>query len=176
MHIYMNNLDYSEISSAQHWEHSDQLKGACLQRAGLGVLDDRGAVRLGFEPAAMPTQRVESSTIKVAKLCTANPLSVWRWDFFWRAPAEGSAGGYRVAVGACLGERLIVEEQWRPGSAQVPLNVVGEQAEEDMGAYPVFTAVVDRADAQIQALECAKGALDLGKVLVAAHAVLGGEP
>lgn len=53
-------------------------------------------------------QWVESSTIKVAKLCTANPLSVWRWDFFWRAPAEGSTGatGSRWTRASVGGQRL----------------------------------------------------------------------
>jgi hypothetical protein len=70
--------------------------------------------------------------------------------------AGGVALGLRLARGrlraACLGDRVgalgrlfVVEEQRLPGAAQVPAEVVGERAEEDVRLDAVLEPVVDRA-------------------------------
>src|SRR5262249_34906999 len=62
---------------------------------------------------------------------------------------------------------FVVEEQWLPGLAQVPGEVVGERAEEDVRFDAVFEAVVDRAQLE-WAFEGAEGALDLFELFVGA--------
>ena len=59
--------------------------------------------------------------------------------------------------------------------AEVPFEVVGEQAEEGVGADAVFAAVADRADLELGALEGAEGAFGVGELLVGADDVGGGE-
>ena len=77
---------------------------------------------------------------------------------------------HRIARG--LGLLIGVgEHQLAPGLAHVPLDVVGEHAQEDVRAHPIGGAVVDRAHLQIDRLERAERALDVGQRLVVAHAV-----
>ena len=55
------------------------------------------------------------------------------------------AGATGVAGAPGVGQGLVVEQQRRPGAAQVPFQVAGEQAEEQMRADPAFLAVADGA-------------------------------
>ncbi len=52
---------------------------------------------------------------------------------------------------------LVVEQQGLQSLAQVPFDVVGAQAQEDVGAAPGLGAVVDGADLQVHALQAAVG-------------------
>ena len=63
---------------------------------------------------------------------------------------------------------FIVKEQTCPGFAKVPLHVVGQHAEEQMGLHAIFQPVMDGADLQIHTLEATKGSFDLGQFLVGA--------
>ena len=55
----------------------------------------------------------------------------------------------------------------------MPFDVAGEHAQKDMGAHPRRQPVVDRAEVQIDGLQAAKGALDMGEVLVGADDPVG---
>ena len=95
----------------------------------------------------------------------------------WLAALANAACG---ALGRChriaRGLGLLVgvgKHQFAPGLAHVPLDVVGEHAQEDMRAHPIGQTVVDRAHLQIDGLERTEGALDVGERLVVAHAVGG---
>jgi len=70
-----------------------------------------------------------------------------------------------------LGPLLVAEQERRPGPLEVPLDVVGEQAEKDVGPDPRLGPVVDRADLQVDRLEAPEGALDPGQELVRADDV-----
>ena len=65
----------------------------------------------------------------------------------------------------------IGKHQFAPGFAHVPLEVVGEHAQEDVRAHPIGCAVMDGAHLQIDGLERTEGALDVGQRLVVTHAV-----
>jgi hypothetical protein len=108
--------------------------------------------------------RVESSVSSVAS----------EWQL-----AGGGAFGAGLALGgrgaARLGDRiglgrgaLVGEKQLGPGLAQVPGEVVGERAEEDVRLDAVLEAVVDGTQLE-RALELAEGALNLLELLVGAH-------
>lgn len=73
-----------------------------------------------------------------------------------------------IALGLCR-LLLVGKEQLTPGLAQVPFGVVGEHAQEDAGPHPMLEPVVNRTDLQINRLQRAKCALDLGLPLVVAH-------
>lgn len=49
-----------------------------------------------------------------------------------------------------LREFLVVEEEWRQGSAHVPLQVVGEHAEEDVSSDATLGSVVNGTHEQIE--------------------------
>jgi hypothetical protein len=53
--------------------------------------------------------------------------------------------------------------------SHVPLDVVGEHAQKDVGPHPILQSMVDRADLQIDRFQGAKRPLHLGEPLVAAH-------
>ena len=76
-------------------------------------------------------------------------------------------GGQRLAhrIGR-HGRLLVFEQQWRPGFAQMPFDVVGKHRQQDMCAYTSFKIVANRLDFQIDAFERAKSALHARELFV----------
>src|SRR4029077_7171735 len=68
-----------------------------------------------------------------------------------------------------LGWVFVGECHWRPGLAQVPDEVAGEQADQHVGFDAVLEAVVDGSQVQVVGLDDAEVAFDVGEVLVAFH-------
>ena len=95
--------------------------------------------------------------------------------FFRRADSEARAG----ATGSPLpvhGQLLVLEQQRLPRLAQVPLHVVGQQAEQDVRPHSVGRAVVDRAHQEVDPLEAPERLLHQGQSLVRPHPVGGRQP
>ena len=87
----------------------------------------------------------------------------------------GGALGRRDRVARVLGVLVLVGEEERTQRLlHVPLDVVGEHAQEDVGAHAILVVVVDRAHLEVDGLEGAKRALDLREQLVVAHRVVRG--
>jgi hypothetical protein len=111
--------------------------------------------------------RVESSVSRVASEWQGSPAVVR----LVLGLALGGGGAARLGDRVRLGRRLLVVEQQRlPGLAQVPGEVVGEHAEEDVGIDALLEPVEDGAQLE-PALERTEGALDLLELLVGAHDV-----
>ena len=88
---------------------------------------------------------------------------------------RGTGGGDgRGSGGLGRGGIVVVEEQRRERAAHVPLDVVGEHAEEDVGPDPAFEAVVDRAHLEIHGLVAAERPLDAAQALVGPDRLFGG--
>ena len=68
---------------------------------------------------------------------------------------------------------VVVEEQRGEGASHVPLDVIGEHAEEDVGPHAPLEAVVDGTDLEVDALEASEGALHAAEALVGADHVPG---
>lgn len=64
---------------------------------------------------------------------------------------------------------MIHEQERCQRLAQVPDDVVGQHAQEDMRAHAAGQAVVDRADLESDRLEGAEGAFHTGQALVGEH-------
>ena len=64
----------------------------------------------------------------------------------------------------------IVIEHRREALAHVPFDMIGEHAQADVGAHARSGPMEDRSDLQIDGLDAADGALDLGQALVGPHA------
>ena len=62
-----------------------------------------------------------------------------------------------------------MEEERRQGVAQMPFDVIGEHAEEDMGAHAVCRPVSDRPDVEIDGFQGPEGAFDTGEILIGLH-------
>ena len=74
----------------------------------------------------------------------------------------GRAFGRRHRVTGGLGRLILIgEEQFPPGLAHMPLNVVGEHAEEDVGPHSVTQTMVDGTDLEVDGLQGTKRAFDL---------------
>ena len=78
---------------------------------------------------------------------------------------------HRRALGA--GGIMVVEEQGSETLTHLPFNVVGEHAQQDMGAHPFGGAVVNRPDLEVHGLEASEGALDPVEALVGVHGPVG---
>ena len=81
----------------------------------------------------------------------------------------GEAAGDRSAFATrALAERLggllvgVVVEHGGQALAHVPFEIIGEHAEEDVGAHAVFEPVVDRPDMEVEGLDRPDGVLDPG--------------
>ena len=75
----------------------------------------------------------------------------------------GAFGGGHGIAGR-LGRLVFVgEEELAPGFAQVPLDVVGEHAQKEVGPDAIGQAVMNRADLEIHRLQGAEGAFDPGR-------------
>ncbi len=107
--------------------------------AGFGVV-----VIWKVEPRLLPTRAsqvlrtmVESSARSVRKLWTGEPSLSVRVATFSSAASERSAGGDRIAMFFAL-QILVGKQQLAPGLAHVPLDIVGEHAQEDVRAHAAF--------------------------------------
>ena len=111
--------------------------------------------------------RVESSVSRVASEWQGSPAVVRLvWVLRLAAVERLALATGSGWVGGCSS----VEQQRLPGPAQVPGEVVGEHAEEDVGLDVLLEPVVDGAQLE-PALERTEGALDLLELLVGAHDV-----
>jgi hypothetical protein len=107
----------------------------------------------------VPTTRIvlrvrsASAESRSRKLWQGKPVAV----AFGLRLALGLGGAGGPGRGVWLGGGVfVVEEQLGPGLAQVPLEVVGEHAEQDVGAHAVLEPVVDRAGQEVEALSVRK--------------------
>ena len=78
---------------------------------------------------------------------------------------EGGVRALAGATGSALGRSSVAEQQRRPGTLEVPADVVGEHAQEDVRADPALRPVVDRADREVDRLERAEVPLDRARRL-----------
>ncbi len=88
---------------------------------------------------------------------------------------RGLGGRDRIASCTLDVEFFVVEEQRSERLAHVPLDVVGEHAQEDVSSDVVLGAVVNGPHQQVHALQAAEGSFDEGQALVLAHGVCGRE-
>ena len=79
----------------------------------------------------------------------------------WR---DRVARGLRVVIG-------VGECQRTPTPAHVPLDVVGQHAEDKRSAHPIGRAMVDRARHEVDAFDGVEHALDVAQRLLVAHAL-----
>src|SRR5271157_2222572 len=66
-----------------------------------------------------------------------------------------------------------MEEERRQLLAHMPFDVIGEHAQEDVGAHSVLVPVTDRTDIEIDGLHAAEGAFDAGQILVGLNGFFG---
>src|SRR5215467_12351145 len=88
----------------------------------------------------------------------------------WRGLSRGDDRGALAGGGSGI---VVIEQHGSQALAHVPFDMAGEHAQEDMGAHPRRQPVVDWAEVQIDGLQAAEGALDMGKVLVGTDNALG---
>ena len=77
---------------------------------------------------------------------------------------QGALGafGWRHGVPRCLGLLVFIgEEQRAPSFDHMPLDVVGEHGEEDVGADAALQAMSDGPDHQVNTFETAEGPFDI---------------
>ena len=122
--------------------------------------------------------KVRSPTVMVLRVRVARWSSRPRKLRTGRSVVGGVAGGLALGVGgAGGGGDRVVPGRWvfvgvgqrGQGAAQVPGQVLGEHADQHVGADPVGQVVVDRAQVQVVGLDVAEVAFDVGELLVGAR-------
>jgi len=76
-----------------------------------------------------------------------------------RSRFEGGTGGGLLGgdhILARFRRLVVVKEHWSQRLAHVPLDVIGEHAQEDMGSHAILVAVVDGAHLQIDGLDASE--------------------
>src|SRR5208283_1923073 len=81
---------------------------------------------------------------------------------------SGGAPGrsHRLALARLVRRSFVCEEERLPGFSQMPLHVISQHGEEDMGLHAALKPVTDRADLKVHALERAEGAFHFGQAFV----------
>ena len=74
-------------------------------------------------------------------------------------------GHGREALGLGRVALVVVEQHRRERPAHVPFEMIGQHAEENMGAHARADPVMDRADLDVDGLQAAEGALDTARLL-----------
>ena len=134
---------FSAFWSSRYWEYFDEVRGAPLSRGRLGEQGQGRCGRVGRDPAGVAAAGRE--------LCEQG-IEAMKGRVVVGAPAgllvPGAVGGLGrgdgVAGAPSFGQGLVVEQQRRPSTAKMPLQVAGQQAKEQVRAYPAFLAVADR--------------------------------
>ena len=116
---------------------------------------------------------VARSAIKVWKLCTGKSSSVRKVRALSCALAEGLAG--TTGESRCASAVALSSSSKSKGLAHMPLDVIGEHAEKDMGTDPIDQVMIDGADLEVDGLVAAKRLLDVAEVFVGTHRLLGVE-
>src|SRR5262245_147151 len=89
-------------------------------------------------------------------------LALGRW--------RGLCLGYRRRAGSFGGGPVvIVKQDGRQCLAHMPFEMIGEHAQEHVGAHARAGPVVDRTNFEVYGLDAAKGPFDTGQALVGAH-------
>ena len=89
-----------------------------------------------------------------------------RVDFLERGLERlAGATGSRLALALDLHRRTAIA----PGLDHVPLDVIGEHAQEDVRAHAALESVMDRTDLQIHGFQGTERPFDLGERFVTAH-------
>jgi len=68
---------------------------------------------------------------------------------------------------------VIVEQDGGERLAHVPFQMIGEHAQEHVGAHAWADPMEDRTNVEVDGLEAAEGALDAGQALIGAHRISG---
>ncbi len=90
----------------------------------------------------------------------------------WGGLGLGDWGGAPGFAGVPV---MVVEQHWSQRLAHVPFEIVGEHAEQDMGAHPRCGPMEHGTQLDIDGLHAAEGAFDAGKALVGPHGIGGAE-
>ena len=69
-----------------------------------------------------------------------------------------------------------VEQHLGEAPAHVPLQIIGQHAEQDVGAHPWCGPVEHRTQLEIDSLQPAEGVLDAAETFIGAHRGVGRQP
>src|SRR3984893_2934718 len=95
----------------------------------------------------------------------------WSWLCALRAVA--GRGNRRGAQSVAVSARMIVEQDGCECLAHMPFEMIGEHAQEHVGAHAWADPMEDRTAVEVDGLVAEEGALDTGQALVGAHRIGG---
>ena len=117
-------------------------------------------------------QRVARSASRLVKLCTGVSVGgAFARGFGQRVIGALGRGDGVGAFGGGGGFVVVDEQDWGQGLFHVPADVVGQHAQEHVGAHPIGQAVADGAHVEF-GVEGAEEPLDVFESLVAQHHIV----
>ena len=143
----------------RRWTGALPLIAARIGRGGGAPVSMIPAVRPEMTPVMGEMGRINTPDIHEQRLETLRKQAVERL----RSRRAGTNGRGHHAGALLLGgfPLMVVKKDGRQRFAHVPLHVLGQQAQEHIGAHPVRTTVVEGANLPIHRLHVAEDPLDL---------------
>jgi hypothetical protein len=126
---------------------AEESEGLCLQRRGLGEEVERCAVRVCGQPTRVTAAGGEMAE-QGREALHRQPLGRLPGGLFQLHCGGGLCRSLGVPLSAERLQVFLLEQQGCPGLFQVPLHVIGQHAQQNVGPHAVVHAVVDRPRAQ----------------------------
>ena len=136
---------------------TEEIEGFALQRGGTGDEVEGLSARQARGEAVFGNggEVVEQGAEAVDGGAVIGVLGASLFLSSGRGRCRGDAGGALGRSGV-----MVVEEQGGEASTHVPFEVVGEHAQQDVGADPVGRIVMNGAHLEVDGFEATEGALD----------------
>lgn len=132
---------------------------------GIGMFGQFGSTEISAARGEIGQEGVEAVDGKAIRGKTGGFLSAHG--------ARRLGGGDGIAAPTVGVEFFVLEQKRCPGFAHVPLDVVGQEAQEDVCADVIVGAMANGAHQNVHALQTAKGLFHQAEVFVLAHDIVG---
>ena len=154
-------MEWRPTGQVSEKAHAQELKGPLLQ-GGRGRRHVEGRIAPGrrLEPDAGPRGEMLQQVGKAP-----NRQALGRASGGRLASGLGGWGRRRHDRWAC-GRAVIVEQKGLPGRTHGPFDIIGQHAQQNMGADTMGPTMIDGPNLQVHGLEATKGALHRGPALV----------
>src|SRR5215475_6850801 len=160
------------ISAA--WLQTQELGGPLLQWRESSQLGKREPTWGGLAVAEVLAARSECGK-KGLKAVNGEAIGRQAQAFFLLHGAGGLGGRDRIAPPTRALEFLILKQQWSKRLPHVPLHVVSQHTDQNVGTDAVLVPMTDRTHQEVEPFQAAKGLFHPRQIFIAAHRIRGRE-
>ena len=165
----------TSIPGSRFWLHSDQSERSYLQCVGVRQLEEHRFFGVAGHHTRVTATRSHMS-YQGSKAMNRQTARGQLGLFLQERGLRGFDRHHRVAPIPVEGQFLVLEQQRFPLLPQVPLRVIGQQAQKDVRPHSLGRVVVDRAHQQIDPFGAPECLLHQGQPLIRSHPVHSRQP